>query len=154
MISKAHKHMHIILKKISKMFNVELLTEVKEGSKRYDFYFPTNPPIVIEVDGDNHQLKKADGFFFKSDESLIKYKLNDLERERFKRLGKIILFRFSDKEFPSISEILDILGDQNIEILKKGIDKRNAYAKSIIKNREYSERRKEQIRKLSEKFKK
>lgn len=154
MISKAHKHMEIILNKISKSFDVMLLKEVKEGSKRYDFYFPTNPPIVIEVDGDNHNLKKADGFFFKTDKSLLNYKLNDMERERFKRLGKIILFRFTDKEFPSLSEFMEIIGEETINLLKKGIDENNAYAKTIIKNREYANRRKEQIREFKKRIKK
>lgn len=154
MISKAHKHMDLLLNKISKSFNVMLLKEVKEGNKKYDFYFPTMPPIVIEVDGNNHNLKKADGYFFKTDKSLINYKLNDLERNRFNRMGRIILYRFSDKEFPSLSELLDIFGDTTINILRKGIDENNAYAKAIIRNREYYKRRKDKIRELSEKIKK
>ena len=146
MVSKAHKHMELILNKISKKFNIMLLKEVKEGNKRYDFYFPTKPPIVIEVDGENHNAKKADGFFFKNDLSLINYKLNDLERERFNRIGRIILFRFTDKEFPTLSEFFDKIGDETINLLKEGIDENNAYAKTIIKNREYNQRRKEKNR--------
>ena len=58
MLSKAHIHMKRILESISKIYKVVLLEEVKEGSKRYDFYFPTSPPICIEIDGKKKYLIK------------------------------------------------------------------------------------------------
>lgn len=153
MLSKAHLHMKKKIKEICKKFNITLLTEVREGEKRYDFYIPTKPPIVIEVDGINHQLKKADGFFFKTEEQLLRYKSNDYERNRLHNIGRIILFRFSDKEFPNIVEILNKFGDDVIEILKKGADPENAHFKTIIKNQEFNRRRKEQIREMRKKAK-
>lgn len=139
MLSKAHKHMHTQLKKISNSFHIPLLTEVKEGSKRYDFYFPSSPPCCIEVDGTNHNQEKADGYFFKTGEQLSKYKQNDMERNYKHKIGRIVLFRFSDKEFPSVSELLDIFGEDVIEILKNGADERNAHYRAI----KYVEKQKE-----------
>lgn len=136
MLSKAHLHMKKQLSKISKSFKTTLLCEVKEGNKRYDFYFPTKTPIVIEVDGTNHQQTKADGFFFKTDIQLLKYIRNDLERDRLNRKGKIILFRFTDKEFPSVSEILEILGDRCIQLLNEGDDINNAFYKNERRNKQ------------------
>jgi len=95
-----------ILESISRIYKVVLLEEVKEGSKRYDFYFPTTPPICIEIDGTNHNLNKADGHFFKTAESLRNYKKNDEERELFHKLGRIVLLRFNTDYFPSLDEFI------------------------------------------------
>lgn len=153
MLSKAHIHMSKQLKKIASSFKITLLTEVKEGNKRYDFYFPSSPPVVIEVDGNNHGQTKADGFFFKTSESLSRYKQNDEERNFYHRLGKIILFRFTDEEFPTISELLDIFGENVITILKNGEDKNNANYKAIKYNQEQDRRRKEKAKEYRKQFK-
>lgn len=153
MLSKAHIHMSKQLKKIANSFKIILLTEVKEGNKKYDFYFPSSPPIVIEVDGNNHNQTKADGFFFKTSEALSRYKQNDEERNFYHRLGKIILFRFTDKDFPNVSELLEIFGAEVIEILKNGEDKRNAYYKAIEYNKEQDRRRKEKAKEYREQLK-
>ena len=154
MLSKAQIYMEKQLKLISKMYNVPLLTEVKEGSKRYDFYFPTIPPISIEVNGKQHDSNSVDGFFFKNTEQLLKYKRNDLERKNFNLMGKIILIEYTDQEFPTLSEILDKLEEHSaIKVLEQGADKNNAYYSRIIYNQRQSERRKEQNREFRKKLK-
>jgi hypothetical protein len=148
MKSKAHSHMEICLKSICKSFNLPLLCEHKDGDKRYDFFIPTEPPVVVEVDGTQHFQDKADGFFFKSAESLQKYKQNDAERRLLNKLGKIRLYRFTTEEYPSITELLDII---DLDLLKKGVSL--AYGKKTERNKEISERRKEQSRVAREKAK-
>ena len=154
MLSKAQIHMSKLLKKISKSYNVELIEELVEGNKRYDFYFTSFPPIVIEVDGMNHHFSKADGFFFKTTEQLLKYKKNDAERELFNTLGKIKLIRFSDQDFPSLSELLDIFEQTGIlEILEKGNDEDNANYQRIKYAEEQNRRRREQNKEFRKKLK-
>lgn len=143
MLSKAHIHMRGKLRTICNKFNVELLEEVKSGDKRYDFYIPTFPPVVIEVDGTNHNLNKADGFFFKDSIQLAKYKKNDLERNKLNKKGSIVLYRFTDKEFPSIVELLDII---DIELLKKGDNEKDAFLKDVRYAEELKRRRNEQAK--------
>lgn len=154
MLSKAQIHMSKLLKKISKSYNVELIEELVEGNKRYDFYFTSFPPICIEVDGNQHAINKADGFFFKTTEQLLKYKKNDAERELFNTLGKIKLIRFSDQDFPSLSELLDIFEQAGIlEILEKGNDEDNANYQRIKYAEEQNRRRREQNKEFRKKLK-
>lgn len=154
MLSKAQIHMSKLLKKISKSYNVELIEELVEGNKRYDFYFTSSPPIVIECDGNQHTINKADGFFFKTTEQLLKYKKNDAERELFNTLGKIKLIRFSDQDFPSLSELLDIFEQTGIlEILEKGNDEDNANYQRIKYAEEQNRRRREQNKEFRKKLK-
>lgn len=154
MLSKAQIHMSKLLKKISKSYNVELIEELVEGNKRYDFYFTSFPPICIEVDGNQHAISKADGFFFKTTEQLLKYKKNDAERELFNTLGKIKLIRFSDQDFPSLSELLDIFEQTGIlEILEKGNDEDNANYQRIKYAEEQNRRRREQNKEFRKKLK-
>lgn len=154
MLSKAQIHMSKLLKKISKSYDVELIEELVEGNKRYDFYFTSFPPICIEVDGNQHAISKADGFFFKTTEQLLKYKKNDAERELFNTLGKIKLIRFSDQDFPSLSELLDIFEQTGIlEILEKGNDEDNANYQRIKYAEEQNRRRREQNKEFRKKLK-
>lgn len=119
MLSKAHVYLGKALQKLCNKYNVTLLEEVVNGDMRYDFYIPTNPPIVIEMDGTQHNLRKADGHFFKTGEALSKYIKNDFERKRSAKHGKIILFNFTTKDFPSVEELEKIIaqhiGDGNNE---------------------------------------
>lgn len=143
-----------LLKKISKSYDVELIPELSEGSKRYDFYFTSSPPVVLEIDGNQHAINKADGFFFKTTEQLLKYKKNDAERELFNTLGKIKLIRFSDQDFPSLSELLDIFEQAGIlEILEKGNDEDNANYQRIKYTEEQNRRRREQNKEFRKKLK-
>lgn len=154
MLSKAQIHMSKLLKKISKSYDVELIPELSEGSKRYDFYFTSSPPVVLEIDGNQHAINKADGFFFKTTEQLLKYKKNDAERELFNTLGKIKLIRFSDQDFPSLSELLDIFEQAGIlEILEKGNDEDNANYQRIKYTEEQNRRRREQNKEFRKKLK-
>lgn len=154
MLSKAQIYMGKLLKKISKSYDVELIPELAEGSKRYDFYFTSSPPVVLEIDGNQHAIDKADGFFFKTTEQLLKYKKNDAERELFNTLGKIKLIRFSDQDFPSLSELLDIFEKTGIlEILKKGNDEENAHYQRIKYTEEQNRRRREQNKEFRKKLK-
>lgn len=153
MISRGQKHMKQLLSVVSKIYDVPLFEEVKEGNKRYDFYFPTNPPLIIEYNGKQHQYNKIDGFFFKNTESLLKYKRNDLERKVYNKVGNILLLEFEDDEFPSLNEILKIFEDnQAIKILEKGVDTSNAYYCSYKYNRDKEERRKEQAKEFRKKI--
>ena len=154
MISKAQAFLEKQLKIIEKIYKVPLLTEVKEGNKRYDFYFPTNPPICFECSGEQHYQNNVDGFFFKSSEQLLKYKKNDSERKYFDKIGKIILIEYTDKEFPDIDEIIKDLTERNaIKVLEKGSDENNAYYSRIVYNQKQSERRKELNREFRKKLK-
>ena len=154
MISKAQAFLEKQLKVIEKIYKVPLLTEVKEGNKRYDFYFPTNPPVVVECNGKQHTQDHADGFFFKSSKQLLDYKKNDSERKLFDKIGKIILIEYTDEEFPDIDEIIKDLTERNaIKVLEKGPDENNAYYSRIVYNQKQSERRKEFNREFRKKLK-
>lgn len=154
MISKAQAFLEKQLKIIEKIYKVPLLTEVKEGNKRYDFYFPTNPPLIFEVNGSQHTQNYVDGFFFKSSKQLLDYKRNDSERKFFDKIGKIILIEYTDQEFPDIDEIIKDLTKRNaIKVLEKGPDKNNAYYSRIVYNQRQSERRKELNREFRKKLK-
>lgn len=154
MLSKAHLHMKRILESISKIYKVVLLEEVKEGSKRYDFYFPTSPPICIEIDGTNHNLNKADGHFFKTAESLRNYKKNDEERELFHKLGKIYLLRYDTEYFPSLESFILELKNHNLEeILIQGEDDNNVYYQRYKRDKEFSEERKRRYKENYKRFK-
>lgn len=145
----------MILKTISKLFNVPLMEEVKEGSKRYDFYFPTKPPICIEVNGAQHFLNKCDGFFFKDTQSLLNYKRNDLERKIFNKTGAIVLIEFTDEEFPTLIEMIEKLEDAGAEkILKQGVDENNAFYKILRKNKDREEERKRKNREFRKQIQK
>jgi hypothetical protein len=148
--SKAQVHMRKCLQKICDAYNITLITELKSGDKRYDFYIPTYPPLVIEINGSQHTATKIDGHFFKTEEQLEKYKTNDFERRREHKLGKINLITFSDREFPSISELIDTLD----KYLKNGEDENNANLKRIRNNQERDRRNKEYYRELRERAKK
>ncbi|MGL4452474.1 MAG: hypothetical protein ACRCTZ_15015 [Sarcina sp.] len=142
MLSKAHIYLAKALRKVCKMYNVTLLEEVVNGSKRYDFYIPTSIPIVIECDGVQHKDTKANSFFFKKFEQLQNYKKNDYERKKSARQGKIILFNFTTDEFPSIDELDELLS----EYLSEGENEKDAY---LIKRKatERAELRKRELNK-------
>jgi hypothetical protein len=127
--------MRKILTKICKRFELTLLEEVKDGDKRYDFYLPTLPPIVIEVDGSQHKQTKADGFFFKDDKSLSDYKKNDAERNLLNKLGRIKLYRFTTSDDISLESVLNAL---DVETLNGGDDERNIHKK----RKDYQEKNK------------
>lgn len=133
-----------ILEKVCKAYGVQLLSEVKAGSKRYDFYIPTFPPIVFEVDGQQHKQTKTDNFFFKKIEQLEQYKKNDYERRKSAKLGEIVLFNFEDNEFPSIIEIEELIG----QYLEKGVNEKDAY---YIKERRVREKIANERRRTKEK---
>lgn len=155
MISRGQKHMKQLLSVVSKIYNIPLFEEIKEGNKRYDFYFPTNPPLIFEVNGKQHKYNQADGFFFKTTEALLKYKKNDLERKVYNKTGSILLLEFDDDEFPSLNEILKTLEEHDaIKILEKGVDTYNAYYESYRYNKEQEGRRKEQAREFRKKISK
>lgn len=139
MISKAHLHFQNLLKKICKIYNLTLMQELKNGDKKYDFYIPTFPPIVIEVDGVQHFATKTDGFFFKDEESLRKYKSNDREREIEHKLGHIKMFRFKTDQFPTLNELIEHIGE---DLLKGGINDKDFFYKKVAFNKEISERKK------------
>ncbi|MGL6132243.1 MAG: hypothetical protein ACRCZ9_11595 [Fusobacteriaceae bacterium] len=105
MLSRAHMYMAKALKKLCEDNSVTLMEEVVNGDMRYDFYIPTSPPVIIEVDGTQHNLRKADGHFFKTGDDLSKYLKNDFERKRSAKHGKVILFNFTTKDFPSVEEL-------------------------------------------------
>ena len=154
MLSKSHLHMRKILNVVSKMYNVVFFEEVKEGNKKYDFYFPTSPPFVIEIDGTQHNLNGADGFFFKKTKDLLKYKKNDEERNNFDKLGRIKLLRFTTDDFPTIDEMENIINGNNInEILEGGNDEYNIFYQRFRRNKEQSEERKRINKEYRKKFK-
>lgn len=128
MISKAHKYLARVLKNLCSIYNVTLLEEVVDGSKRYDFYIPTPLPVVIECDGVQHKDTKANSFFFKKFEQLQNYKKNDYERKKSARQGKIMLFNFTTDEYPSLDELDNLLR----EYLSEGENEKDAY---LIKRR-------------------
>ncbi|MGL5746326.1 MAG: hypothetical protein ACRCXX_14455 [Cetobacterium sp.] len=142
MLSKAHIYLSKALKKLCKIYGVTLLEEVVNGSKRYDFYIPTLPPVVVEMDGVQHKDTKANSFFFKKFEQLQNYKKNDYERKKSARQGKIILFNFTTDEFPSLDELDALLG----EYLNEGENEKDAY---LIKRKttERAELRKRELNK-------
>lgn len=150
MLSKAHIHLSKVLKKLCKLYDVTLLEEVVDGSRRYDFYIPTATPIVIECDGVQHKDTKANSFFFKKYEQLEKYKKNDYDRRKSARQGNFILFNFTTDEFPSLDE-LDVMLS---EYLVEGENAKNAY---LVKRRNAEEaklRKREFERAKREEFKK
>lgn len=155
MLSKAHLHMKKILKIISKIYNVVLLEEVREGSKKYDFYFPTSPPICIEVNGEQHYSEKIDGFFFKKTKDLLKYKKNDEERHNFHKLGKICLLNFDTNYFPTVNDLELLFKKNEIDkIMEKGNDEYNVYYQRYKRNQEQSDERKRISKEYWKNFKK
>lgn len=115
MLSKAHKYLSRALNKLCKIYNVTLIEELVDGSKRYDFYIPTKVPVVIECDGTQHNNTKADKFFFKNIDQLEKYKKNDYERKKSAKQGNIILFNYTTDDFPSIEELEREIGPYLLE---------------------------------------
>lgn len=136
MLSKAHIHLGKVLKKLCSELNVTLLEEVVNGDMRYDFYIPTATPIVIEMDGAQHQATKADGHFFKTGEALSKYLKNDFERKRSAKHGKVILFNFTTKDYPSVAELNELIapyigdGDNENDRFLVKLKKAEEYARS------------------------
>ena len=143
MLSKAHLHMRKLLKDISRYYNVPVFEEVKEGNKKYDFYFPSSPPLCIEVNGEQHFSSKVDGFFFKEAKTLLSYKKNDEERISFHKLGRIFLLSFSTEDFPTFDEFISLLSSTGTEqILKNGVDELNVYYQRYKRDKGKSEERK------------
>lgn len=146
MLSKAHIHLGKVLKKLCSNYNVTLLEEVVNGDMRYDFYIPTSTPIVIEMDGTQHKATKADGHFFKTGEALSKYLKNDFERKRSAKHGKIILFNFTTKDYPSVTELEELIapyigdGDNENDKFLVKLRKTEEYAR--VKREKNSEQKK------------
>ena len=148
MLSKGHLHLKKLLETFCKLHELELMTEVKEGDLRYDFYIPTSPPLVLEFNGIQHKMDSPDGFFFKTTQDLLHYKKNDSFRKQLHKSGRIILIEIEDEniEYDTLEKIL--LKYQ--EIIKKGSNNKNAHFKRIVSDRE---RKKEFQRKTSERRK-
>ncbi|MGL6099767.1 MAG: hypothetical protein ACRC0G_09090 [Fusobacteriaceae bacterium] len=134
MISKAQLYMSKALRVLCKNYDVELMEEVVDGDMRYDFYIPTNPPILIEVDGVQHNLRKADGHFFKTGDDLENYLKNDFERKRRADHGRVILFNFTTEEFPSVEELEKKLKQHLIG----GNDENDKFLKKLRRTKEYT----------------
>ncbi|MGL5718396.1 MAG: hypothetical protein ACRCX2_35660 [Paraclostridium sp.] len=148
-VSRAQLHMSKCLNKICKAYGITLIEELTKGDKRYDFYIPTFPPVVIEVDGCQHEATKADGHFFKSSEQLEKYKRNDYERRMEHKLGKIRMYRFTDQDFPSVGELVDLLERH----LKNGENEEDANLKRIRFNQERDRKTREFNKRVREESK-
>ncbi|MGL4998324.1 MAG: hypothetical protein ACRC5T_05090 [Cetobacterium sp.] len=155
MASKGQKQLSKSLNSICKSFGVILFEELAIGNKRYDFYIPLYPPVCIEFDGVQHDDVVAGSFFFKTADSLQKYKENDFERNRLHKLGSIRLYRFRDNDLPNTVELLDIFEEDGIlEEMREGVDEENAYVRKKRRDEESSERRKTKNREFRENIKK
>lgn len=137
MLSKGHLHLKSLLKTFCKLHDLELLTEVKEGDLRYDFYIPTSPPIVLEFNGSQHNLEQADGFFFKTTEALLHYKKNDVFRRQLHSSGRIILIEI-DNENIGYDE-LEMLLLKHQKVIERGLENKNAHFKRVVSDRERKE---------------
>lgn len=154
MNSKAHNIYKGYLEKICARYKIPLFKELKSGSKKYDFYIPTSPPIVLEVDGEQHESTKT-GFFFKTLESLQRYRENDRERNFLFNMGKIHLIRIKSTLILSMSEFIDLLEENGtFEILDNGVDVENAHFRTFERDRERKEKRRETNRRIKEEKKK
>ena len=149
MNSKAHLLYKKYLEKICFSYKIPLFKELKSGSKKYDFYIPTLPPIVVEVDGEQHENTKVDKFFFKTLEQLENYRENDNERNFLFNIGKIHLIRIKSNIFFSFSEFIDLLEEtKTFELLDKGADKDNAYFRIFERDRKYKNDRRTKNREI------
>ncbi|MGL5713234.1 MAG: hypothetical protein ACRCX2_09460 [Paraclostridium sp.] len=148
MLSKAHIHMSKVLKKLCTLNGVELLEEVVNGSMRYDFYIPVNPPIIIEVDGTQHGLRKADGHFFKTGDDLSNYLKNDFERKRSAKHGDVVLFNFTTEDFPSVAELQELIYPH----IGAGDDENNKFLIKLRKSKENSRKEKDKVRESRKAF--
>ncbi|MGL5717864.1 hypothetical protein [Cetobacterium sp.] len=142
MKSKAHILYAKHLERLCLAYKIPLFKELKAGSKSYDFYIPTNPPIVLEVDGIQHENTKVDKFFFKNLDSLQKYRENDKERNFLFNVGKIHLIRIKSNVFLSFAQFIELLEEtKTFEILDLGVDIENAYFRTFERDRERKEKR-------------
>ncbi|EHO19763.1 hypothetical protein HMPREF9466_01694 [Fusobacterium necrophorum subsp. funduliforme 1_1_36S] len=93
MLSKGHLHLKKLLETFCKLHELELMTEVKEGDLRYDFYIPTSPPLVLEFNGIQHKMDSPDGFFFKTTQDLLHYKKTILSENNYIKLEESFLLK-------------------------------------------------------------
>lgn len=155
MKSKAQLLYKRYLEKICFAYKIPLFQELKSGNKIYDFYIPTSPPIVLEVDGEQHESTKINKFFFKTLDQLQKYRENDKERDMLFNMGKIHLIRIKSNVFLSFSEFFELLEkNKTFEILDLGADIDNAYFRTFERDRERKEKRREENRRIKTEKKK
>lgn len=155
MNSKAHILYKGYLEKVCSRYKIPLFKEVKSGSKKYDFYIPTLPPIVLEVDGEQHESTKINKFFFKDLEALQNYRENDKERNFLFNIGSIHLIRIKSTTLMNLSEFIDLFEETGaFEILEDGVDVNNAYYRAFERDRKFKEERKAKNRKFKEEKKK
>lgn len=154
MNSKAHNIYKGYLEKICSRHKLPLFKELKSGSKKYDFYIPTSPPIVLEIDGIQHESTKT-SFFFKTLEALQRYRENDRERNFLFNMGKIHLIRIKSTLILSMSEFIDLLEENGtFDIIYKGVDVENAHYRAFERDRARKEKRKAENRRIKEEKKK
>ena len=132
--SKGESIMLNILQSYLKQFNIRLLEEVRTRGYRYDFYIPTKPCIVIELDGSQH--KNYTEFFHKNFDNFIKSR----ERDKLKDIETDIMIRIDYDIFLKDNFIiLDELKKYK-NILKLGENKNDEFIIRQERKREYKTR--------------
>jgi hypothetical protein len=137
------------LTKLCSKHDLVLMEEVVDGDMRYDFYIPTSTPIVIEVNGTQHDLRKADGHFFKTGYDLEKYIKNDYKRKNMDKHGKVTLINFTTEDFPSVEELEEIL----ISHIGDGINENDKFFKKLRRTEDFAKAKKEKNSRQRQEFK-